>query len=725
MYKSLWSSFVTLLLLSACVPAQLPPTTVPQRRPILKRDRTLQALLPKIIQAEDERVVTQELLQIAAPVSGYSGSVRKRTILALGRIGYPSAVSVLTDVLKTDKHEDQREMAAFALGEIESFHAVSALLDRLDPEIEKSPLVRARAIEALGKITANKLAAEALGSYGMKGLTEALTKQLPDSSGAISPDAKLAASRALTALLRIKQAASIPAIITQLKSPDGDLRWQAANALARLRDGIDAAVPVLRPLLMQDKDPLVRANAARALGVAKDALAVAPLIQLLADPDARVQASAINALGAIADAKAFSPLLAFGNYLLQGYRAADRDKQGIPAQQNLLLLIAAAFGNLKDTQALPFLKTLRLLNDGRVGSFPEIEIALARFGDTAFFDFPETAKVAKENWRAIANFAQGLGELKSDKAKAALIDLLAAKPDARAVADILNAMEAVKLEGLQKILLAQLKEPDVIVRTTAAEILGRDGDQSDTVITALLEAYKMAKADKVNDARIAILEAADKLKHPINIQALVEETQDEDYVVRRRAAQLLLESKTETPPVKLAIGAVKTGHTRDYWKRMAELATSGKNPVAVIHTRKGDVRIELFATDAPMTADNFIQLAKSGYFNGLSFMRVVPNFVIQGGDPRGDQNGGPGYQIRDEINQRPYQTGTLGMALSGKDTGGSQFFITHSPQPHLDGGYTVFGQVLEGIEVINRIARGDKIESIEILESKASQVAIK
>jgi cyclophilin family peptidyl-prolyl cis-trans isomerase len=119
-----------------------------------------------------------------------------------------------------------------------------------------------------------------------------------------------------------------------------------------------------------------------------------------------------------------------------------------------------------------------------------------------------------------------------------------------------------------------------------------------------------------------------------------------------------------------------------------------------------------------MTVDNFIQLAQRGFYNGLAFVRVVPNFVIQGGDPRGDQNGGPGYHIRDEINLRQYGTGAVGMALSGKDTGGSQFFITHSPQPHLDGGYTLFGQVIEGLEVVNRIARGDLIRSVEITGQK-------
>ena len=170
--------------------------------------------------------------------------------------------------------------------------------------------------------------------------------------------------------------------------------------------------------------------------------------------------------------------------------------------------------------------------------------------------------------------------------------------------------------------------------------------------------------------------------------------------------------------MKLSIGPVKTNHNREYWRRVAQLALGRANPIAVLYTKKGEIRFELLVSEAPMTADSFIQLAKSGYFNGTSFMRVVPNFVIQGGDPRDDQNGGPGFQIRDEINLKPYAAGTVGMALSGKDTGGSQFFITHSPQPHLDGGYTVFGQVVSGMEVVARIARGDRVERVEIIDAK-------
>jgi peptidyl-prolyl cis-trans isomerase B (cyclophilin B) len=170
--------------------------------------------------------------------------------------------------------------------------------------------------------------------------------------------------------------------------------------------------------------------------------------------------------------------------------------------------------------------------------------------------------------------------------------------------------------------------------------------------------------------------------------------------------------------VKLQIGKANTGHDKAYWKRMAELMLAPQNPEAIIHTKKGDIRLELFAHDSPMTVDNFVQLSKKGFYNGLNFMRVVPDFVIQGGDPRRDTNGGPDYQIRDEINLHGYGSGAVGMALSGKDTGGSQFFITHSPQPHLDGGYTVFGQVTSGMDVVNRIARDDVIDRIEILDQK-------
>ncbi|HSO75970.1 MAG TPA: HEAT repeat domain-containing protein, partial [Blastocatellia bacterium] len=285
-----------MLLLSALGVAQAPPTTLPTRKPTLKRDRTQRTLYPKIIQFEDERTVNTELIDMLLPPHG---GARRRAILALGRIGYPSALALLIDVLAGDKNAENRNpefraLAAFSLGEIESHHAVAALVERLDPAIEKSELVRARAIEALGKIGSNRLSAAGLGRYGITGLADAIADQLPPTDAQPSQDAKLIGSLALTALLRLKQPSTIDAIAAQLRSPDSDLRWQAANVLARVRDGIAPAVPALLPLLA-DKNSLVRANAARALGVAKATQAVEPLIRLLADEDSRVAASAINA----------------------------------------------------------------------------------------------------------------------------------------------------------------------------------------------------------------------------------------------------------------------------------------------------------------------------------------------------------------------------------------------------------------------------------------------
>jgi len=118
--------------------------------------------------------------------------------------------------------------------------------------------------------------------------------------------------------------------------------------------------------------------------------------------------------------------------------------------------------------------------------------------------------------------------------------------------------------------------------------------------------------------------------------------------------------------------------------------------------------------DAPLTVSNFIDLARRGFFNGIPIHRVVPDFVVQDGDPRGDGEGGPGYTIRDEINERPYLRGTVGMALDWRDTGGSQFFITHSPQPHLDAKYTVFGSVVNGMDVVDQIQPFDILRRVTI-----------
>ncbi len=140
--------------------------------------------------------------------------------------------------------------------------------------------------------------------------------------------------------------------------------------------------------------------------------------------------------------------------------------------------------------------------------------------------------------------------------------------------------------------------------------------------------------------------------------------------------------------------------------------------LAVITLDSGaEIRLEFFPEDAPKTVENFVTLSKKGYYNGLTFHRVVPGFVVQGGDPKGDGTGGPGYTIKAEFNKRKHERGSLAMARSQHpDSAGSQFYITYGPQPHLDGNYTVFGRVTAGMEHVDRIKQGDRMTSVVIVE---------
>jgi peptidyl-prolyl cis-trans isomerase B (cyclophilin B) len=143
---------------------------------------------------------------------------------------------------------------------------------------------------------------------------------------------------------------------------------------------------------------------------------------------------------------------------------------------------------------------------------------------------------------------------------------------------------------------------------------------------------------------------------------------------------------------------------------------TGKQYTATIETEKGNLVLELFASDVPITVNNFVFLARDGFYDGTTFHRVEPGFVAQGGDPTGTGTGTPGYQFDDEITDHTHVTGALSMANSGANTNGCQFFITYAPQHHLDGHYSVFGQLIEGMDVLERIEQGDVMIRINIEE---------
>ncbi|NLC55994.1 MAG: peptidylprolyl isomerase [Armatimonadetes bacterium] len=147
----------------------------------------------------------------------------------------------------------------------------------------------------------------------------------------------------------------------------------------------------------------------------------------------------------------------------------------------------------------------------------------------------------------------------------------------------------------------------------------------------------------------------------------------------------------------------------------------GKHYLATIQTNRGNIELELYPEFAPKTVNNFVFLARQGYYDGVKFHRVIANFMIQGGDPTGTGRGGPGYQFADEFAGNPlkHDKGVISMANAGPGTNGSQFFITHSPQPHLNGKHTVFGQVIAGQDVVDAIQQGDVMEKVTVSESPA------
>ena len=260
------------------------------------------------------------------------------------------------------------------------------------------------------------------------------------------------------------------------------------------------------------------------------------------------------------------------------------------------------------------------------------------------------------------------------------------------------------------LMLEQLRSPDFVVRAAAARAVGALKPPAGP--EALTDAYQRSLSDPSYVARAAVLDALQAYGRDAALPLLAGALDDTDWALRLHAATLLA-GLDPSSDARHRIRPAPSAHGADWYARPA-LTTPPVSTQVYIDTDKGTIQIELAVLDAPLTVDTFVTLARNGFFDGLPIHRVVPNYVIQGGDPRGDGEGGPGFTIRDEINQRPYLRGTVGMALDWADTGGSQFFITHAPQPHLDGRYTVFGRVVAGMDVVDRIEQWDVIRRVRV-----------
>ncbi|MGE5361629.1 MAG: HEAT repeat domain-containing protein [Bacteroidales bacterium] len=645
---------------------------------------------PRGKRAAAQPVVAPLVADLGTLVTDSEARVRRRAALAIGRVGLPEGVDLLLPRLQ-DGEPEVRQMAAFALGLLGDRRAIEPLRSALaDP----SPLVQGRAAEALGLVGDQASATAVSGMVSAMLRSGAIAALTPDEM-AYPLEPRVEAFRlGVFALTRLKAFDALSATLLDRQGQPVTTWWPVAYAFGRTPD--KRAVPALLRLVQAGREP--RVFAMRGLGALKEATAVPALVPFAHAwrTDAVSAIAAVRALGEIGDSRAIEPLLA----ILQA-----RD---VPP--NLRLELVNALAGLRPAAAVPPL--LDLVGD----PWPPIRAAALRVLrdiDLQQFLLVLSGLEPDRQWSVRAATATLLGTLPVDVAAPHLQELLK-DTDRRVVPAVLEALVKVRAPQAERVLMEHLNADDVMVRAAAATGLGELKPSS--AAGPLADAYKRWLPDGVGAARLAALAALAKYGGAA-LPTLKDALQDPDWAVRLRAAALVAPLD---PSVDVA-AAIRPAPTRTVNYASAELTGPPYSPHAYIDTEKGTIELELAVLDGPLTALNFMTLARSGFFNNVAIHRVVPNFVVQDGDPRGDGEGGPGYSIRDELNELPYLRGTVGMALDGPDTGGSQFFITVGPQPHLDGKYTAFGRVVAGMDVVARLQQWDVITQVRVWDGKTMQ----
>ena len=621
------------------------------------------------LQREDSRHADGWLAeQMQSPIAEH----RARACLALGRIGDPETLDLLIAALE-DPIARVRAAAAFAVGEMEdeatlaeSGHtpeerAARALLETLHDD---ERLVVSNAVEALGKLH-------------RRTALDSLTRT----------PAPLPVT--LAALLRMRAVELAPWIADWMKSDDQDIRWAAAFALAELGVSVDSETTRSFINLTKDANPFVRAAAAQGLARAEPtAETLDSLAQLATDRDPKVRIEAVRAMGVVETKRSLEILI-----------AALGD-----ANENVRIAAVEAMATLGDRRAISSLQPLRF-RDSPVAWAAERALAALATGDAQFFAGFRGVPPAYETPPAMGAFVQALEKLRSERATKLLGELWESGGErvqpVRPL--VLRALAAQGITDGEPYLAAALEDGDWTLRWTALELM-----PSPRVETCLA-AYRRALLPPATAVRIAALGAASRdHKGPEQRQFFLEALEDPDRLVRIRAAKHLRLLHDEDH--RQRIGLADTRYAREDYQRIARTL----NRRLKIDTSDGVLDVLLDYEYAPLTAENFVELARRGYFNGQRFVTVVPNRFVKAGDLRGDGQGGPGYTIRCEVNPRPFLRGSLGMAVGEKDSGGSQFFICLSPQLLFDGRYTNFGRLISGDDVIDRITSETRILRVVI-----------
>ena len=648
-------SFLLLLGNSCRIPGTGVPTpTVVARARLLRIEDT----------RRDEPALLDSLLVDPEPTT------RAAAAITAGRLGGVAHRSLLR-AIASDGDSAVAANALFSLGLLKD----TASLGVASAALRKAPTPAREAAWLLGE----------LGEVGRPAIERALR------------DASLPPATRGALLLAAARLRPVPvaAIVPMLTSPDSDLAWRAAYAIARGR-----GLAGVRLLLAQANAPwaAVREQVARAAarGLSGDSLggeAQRLLATLMRDVDAHVRINAARSLASYG--------VASRSALLAALPDGDVNVRVAVAQSLDSVIGADASEWRRAFDADTTFMVRRSLAEGAARHGVEL-IGRAHWATSG-------------DWRlrAVAAELAGIGSAASAAPHAAeWLHDDDGRVRAVASAALARLADSAATRAMTRALLrASLADGDVGVRAQSLGGLALGASAED--LRSALVSYRRFLADPDNDARLAfwrIVDSAmtrfgtalpDSLAHELDALA-----RPADPVERARAASIGRFAAWKTD--------AGTAQSMAWYEARAMEVERSDHLTLRLQTERGTMELALYTAESPLTVYNIVTLARAGYFDGQRFHRVVPNFVVQAGDPRGDGTSGPGYAIRDELNRRRYGRGTLGMALSGPNTGGSQFFITHAAQPHLDGGYTVFGELVSGFEALDRVVQGDRIVRVTV-----------
>ncbi|MDZ7359169.1 MAG: peptidylprolyl isomerase [candidate division KSB1 bacterium] len=645
--------------------------------------------MEEIIRLEDRRAPAAALEKFLV---SRNSAVQRRAVIALGRMQDAEAVPLLVPLLEISDAAT-RVAAVFALGQLSQPQTTHLLLQRYPKE--KDLEVRLALIEAVSKTADDSM---------MSAVNAALLNWFSDQIPIVRAEAALAAARLAHRGLK-KMDWGVP-LAKLLNDKDEEARWRAAYALMRLYSGGQTAPDstTVQNLIaaLKDRSTRVRMQAGRALGAMKSAAALEALTDAgKNDADWRVRVNANSALGnletpdlptrlALADSNMHVRIAA-----LRALGTATERMRRSGVLQNAAAQIAFLRERLhaRGTWQEQFNAATALAAISREAAIPDLAALMEH--ENAYF----RSRIAEAlGITAAAEAFVYLEKMSRDSATIVQIAALEALP--KLPATVRAKATPIYLEALQR--------GDAVVTAVAAENLAADSLQRKSHAAAILAAYQKLRSPVDAEAAqmifAALAQCGDLSAKPL----LEEAVKFPDKPFARYAAEAL----------KKLTGEDYSGQVPKETKPTQEFSYTDiqrlAGAAAMIETNKGNIEIKFYPDDAPLTVLNFVRLAQKGFFDGLLIHRVVPNFVIQTGDPRGDQWGSPGYAIRSEFSRRRYTAGVVGMASAGPDTEGSQFFITHSDQPHLDGKYTIFGRVKTGMEVVEALQVGDRMENVTI-----------